>query len=55
MNELGRAWKEVVVAFVKVLPWNFLGGTEESPPSVCQFSGPRIKPGSFQENGFYAI
>jgi hypothetical protein len=28
-NELGRVWKEEVVAYFKIISWNSPGGTEE--------------------------
>jgi hypothetical protein len=33
-NELKGVWKEVVVTYLKVLPQNILGGTEENYETI---------------------
>jgi hypothetical protein len=30
-NELGRIWKEAIVAYCKVLSWHLLGGYKKKP------------------------
>jgi hypothetical protein len=47
-----RIWKESVGPNFKELSRNFPGGTEENhknPQSGYPVSGPRLKPGAFQE------
>jgi hypothetical protein len=44
-NELRRTWKEVVVAYFKVLSWNLPGGTEENHEKPVRLvSGLRFEP-----------
>jgi hypothetical protein len=48
-DEMGSIWKEVAVAYLKVLPRNFPGGTgekHEKPQPGQPVSGPRFELGT---------
>lgn len=49
-NELEMVWKEAVLAYYKVLSWNFPGGAEkkyEEPQLGEPVFGPRFESGTF--------